>query len=373
MTYYSFSPIEKTLMGPGPSNIDPNVLKSMAKPIIGHLDPDFVALMDEIKDLLRYAFQTKNTLTFPLSGPGSVGMETCFVNLVEPGDKVIVCINGVFGHRMKENIERCGGQPIVINDEWGQEIDINKVEIALQKNPDAKILSFVHAETSTGVQSNAETLAKLAKSYNCLTIMDSVTSLAGIPIYTDKWGIDAVYSGTQKCLSCPPGLSPISFSDTAVSTVLKRRTKVQSWFMDLSLVMNYWQGNGPRAYHHTAPINAMYPLHESLLILKKEGLESSWSKHMKAHIRLRNGLESLGFTFLVRESSRLPQLNAILLPKRIVDIEANIRKRLLVDYNLEIGAGLGTLSGKIWRIGLMGYGASDKNVDICLNALKEII
>ena len=373
MNYNSFNPTQKILMGPGPSNIDPRVMESMSKNIIGHLDPEFIKLMNEIKNLLRYAFQTKNELTFPLSAPGSAGMETCFVNLVEPGDKVVVCINGVFGGRMKENVERCGGYPIIIEDKWGTPIDLNKVEIALKQNPDTKILAFVHAETSTGVCSDAMELSNLAKSYDCLTIMDTVTSLAGIPIHLDDWKIDAVYSGSQKCLSCPPGLSPLSFSENALTVVKNRKTKIQSWFMDLSLVMQYWQGGSSRAYHHTAPINSMYALYESLRILHAEGLENSWKRHEAVHLELKKGLENLGFSFLVDEKSRLPQLNAILLPDKIKSNEAEIRARLLREYKLEIGAGLGALSGKIWRIGLMGYGASLNNVKTCINALTEII
>jgi len=373
MNYKPFDPVHRILMGPGPSNIDPRVMKSMSKNLIGHLDPEFIKLMNDIKDLLRYAFKTNNELTFPLSAPGSAGMETCFVNLVEPGDKIIVCINGVFGGRMKENIERCGGYPIVVEDKWGSPVDINKVETALRHNPDAKILAFVHAETSTGVCSDAKELSNLAKSNNCLTIMDSVTSLAGIPIHLDDWKIDAVYSGSQKCLSCPPGLSPVSFSEDALKIVKNRKTKVQSWFMDLSLVMQYWQGGSSRAYHHTAPISAMYALYESLRILKEEGLENAWKRHENAHLELKRGIENLGFSFLVDEESRLPQLNAILLPDKIKPYEAEIRSRLLKEYNLEIGAGLGALSGKIWRIGLMGYGASLNNVKTCVNAIKDVI
>jgi len=350
MTYASFHPTEKTLMGPGPSNVHPRVLEAMARPIIGHLDPDFVGLMDEIKVLLRFGFQTQNALTFPVSAPGSAGMETCFVNLVEPGDKVVVCMNGVFGGRMKENIERCGGLAIPVVDDWGRSV-----------------------ETSTGVWSDAETLASLANAHGCMTIMDSVTGFGGIPIYLDEWGIDAVYSGSQKCLSCPPGLSPVSFSSRAINAIQSRKTTVQSWFLDLSLVMNYWAEGSARAYHHTAPINAMYALHESLVLLHEEGLENAWSRHVKMHEKLRDGLEDLGFSFLVSEGERLPQLNAVFVPESLRPKEADIRAQLLKNYNLEIGAGLGALSGKIWRIGLMGYGASDINVERCLFALGDVI
>ena len=372
-TVNSFNPNFKTLMGPGPSNIDPRVLQAMARPIIGHLDPQFIELMDDIKDLLRYAFQTENSLTFPVSAPGSAGMETCFANLVEQGDKVLVCINGVFGGRMKENVIRCGGEAIIVEDEWGAPVSNDKVEAALQAHPDINIIAFVHAETSTGVCSDAATLAGLAKRYGCLTIMDCVTSLAGIPVLIDEWGIDAAYSGSQKCLSCPPGLSPITFSPRATDVVRKRKTKVQSWFLDLSLVMDYWSGEGARSYHHTAPINSMYALHESLLLLKDEGLKNSWARHEIQHKFLKIGLENLGLSLLVDERFRLPQMNSVVIPCALREQEGNIRKALLSKYNLEIGAGLGDLAGKIWRIGLMGFGASEKNVETCIAALQSML
>ena len=371
MTYRSFNPKEKILMGPGPSNVDPRVLGAMSRPILGHLDPDFVGLMDEIKVLLRYAFQTENALTFPVSAPGSAGMETCFVNLIEPGDKVVVCINGVFGTRMKENVERCGGEVIVVEDKWGHPVDLDKVESALLSNKDAKILAFIHAETSTGVCSDAAGLAKLAMQNNCLTIMDCVTSLGGIPVLLDEWGIDAAYSGSQKCLSCSPGLSPVSFSQKAIEAIINRSTKVQSWFLDLSLVMNYWSDGGKRSYHHTAPINAMYGLHESLILLKAEGLEKAWGRHQSMHEKLRDGLEALGFKYLVDEKYRLPQLNSVIIPDHLKASEATIRQSLLNNHDLEIGSGLGALAGDIWRIGLMGYGASDSNVAKCLKAFAD--
>lgn len=373
MTFKSIIPTQKTLMGPGPSNLDPRVLQALARPILGHLDPEFVAIMDEIKEHLRYVFQTTNELTFPVSAPGSAGMETCFVNLMEPGEKAIICINGVFGGRMKENVERCGGIAITVECEWGQPIDLYQVELALSEHPDTAILAFVHAETSTGVQSDAEGLGRLAQKYDCLTIMDCVTSLGGSPLYMDKWGIDAAYSGSQKCLSCPPGISPVSFSPQAVAKILSRQTLVQSWFLDLSLVMNYWGEGHQRVYHHTAPVNAMYGLHESLILLRNEGLEAAWARHRFHHETLSDGLEKLGFTYLVEPDYRLPQLNSVILPDHIREKEAQIRKRLLDDYQLEIGGGLGALAGKIWRIGLMGYGASEENVDKCLSALQDVL
>jgi len=367
----SFQPPHRTLMGPGPSDVPQRILDAMARPTIGHLDPAFQEMMEQTKTLLRYAFQTENKLTFPVSGPGSVGMETCFVNLVEPGDKVIVCVNGVFGGRMLENVKRSGGVPVLVEDAWGRAVDPNKVEAAFQANPDAKILAFVHAETSTGAQSDAAALAAIARKYGALTIMDCVTSLGGTPVLLDQWGIDAAYSGSQKCLSCTPGLSPVSFSEAAIAKVRSRKTPVQSWFMDLNLVLGYWGGEGKRTYHHTAPINPLYGLHEALVLLAEEGLDNAWARHRAMHELLKTGLEGMGLTFVVPESERLPQLNAVTLPAGIDDAAA--RARLLNEFNLEIGAGLGALSGKIWRIGLMGASARRENVDICLQALRAVL
>jgi alanine-glyoxylate transaminase/serine-glyoxylate transaminase/serine-pyruvate transaminase len=371
MTTRSFVPPLRTLLGPGPSDVHPRVLEAMGRPTIGHLDPAFIAMMDELKSMLQYAFQTKNELTIPVSAPGSAGMETCFVNLVEPGDKVVVCQNGVFGGRMKENVERAGGIAILVEDEMGKPVDPNKLEDALRANPDAKIVAFVHAETSTGVQSDAKALCEIARKHDCLTIVDTVTSLAGTPIKVDEWGIDAVYSGTQKCLSCTPGLSPVSFSERAVEAIKARKHKVQSWFLDLNLVMGYWGGASKRAYHHTAPINSLYGLHEALVMLEEEGLEQSWERHARNHQSLRAGIEAMGLSFLVDEPYRLPQLNAVLVPAGVD--EAAVRTRLLQEFNLEIGAGLGSLAGKIWRIGLMGHASNSKNVMYCLGALESVL
>lgn len=365
----SFNPPQRILMGPGPSDVSPRVLSAMAKPTIGHLDPAFVGMMDELKAMLQYAFQTKNALTLPISGPGSVGMETCFVNLLEPGDKVIVCQNGVFGGRMKENVERCGAQAIMVMDAWGTAVDPEKVEAALKANPDAKVVAFVHAETSTGALSDAKTISALAHQYGALSLVDAVTSLGGTRLKVDKWGIDAIYSGSQKCLSCTPGLSPVSFSDRAVQVIQNRKTKVQSWFMDLNLIMGYWGGGTKRTYHHTAPVNPLYGLHEALLMLQEEGLENAWARHRQHYLELKTGLESIGLEFVVKEEHRLPPLTAVYIPKGVHDAKA--RKSLLEDYGLEIGAGLGEMAGKIWRIGLMGYACNERNVNICLTALED--
>jgi alanine-glyoxylate transaminase/serine-glyoxylate transaminase/serine-pyruvate transaminase len=328
-------------------------------------------MMDELKSLIQYAFQTKNEMTLAVSAPGSAGMETCFVNLVEPGEKVIVCRNGVFGERMRQNVERVGGVAVVVDNEWGEPVCPDKVEAALVAHPDAKFLAFVHAETSTGALSDAKTLCTLAQLHDCISIVDAVTSLGGVELLVDEWGIDAIYSGSQKCLSCVPGLSPVSFSPKAVAKLKARTTPVQSWFLDQTLVMGYWgnQSGAKRSYHHTAPVNALYALHESLRLLANEGLENAWARHRKMHLLLRDGLTQLGLKFVVDEASRLPQLNAVYIPQGVDD--AAVRKHLLEEYNLEIGAGLGALAGKAWRIGLMGFGARRENVALCLRALQE--
>ena len=367
----TFNPPVRTLMGPGPSDVHPRVLEALSRPTIGHLDPAFISMMDELKELLQYAFQTWNAMTMPVSAPGSAGMETCFVNLVEPGDKVVVCQNGVFGGRMKENVERCGGIAVMVEDSWGDAIDINKLEDALKAHGDARIVAMVHAETSTGAQSDVATLVKLAHQHDCLTIVDTVTSLGGTPVKVDEWGIDAIYSGSQKCLSCTPGIAPVSFNERALEKVRDRQTKVQSWFMDLNLVMGYWGEGAKRAYHHTAPINALYALHEALLILNEEGLEEAWARHRKNHLALRAGLEAMGLSFIVKEPDRLPQLNAVTIPAGVDD--ASVRSRLLNEYNLEIGAGLGALAGKVWRIGLMGHASRAENILLCVGALESIL
>ncbi len=369
--YQSFNPPVRTLMGPGPSDVHPRILEALSRPTIGHLDPMFVGMMDEVKKLLQYAFQTDNELTIPVSAPGSAGMETCFANLVEPGDTVVVCQNGVFGGRMKENVERAGGTAVMVQDPWGRAVDLAKLEQALEQHPEAKIVAFVHAETSTGAQSDAKAIWELAHKHDCLVIADCVTSLGGTPIKVDEWGLDAVYSGTQKCLSCVPGLSPVTFSERAIDKIKNRETRVQSWFLDLNLVMGYWGEGAKRAYHHTAPVNALYALHESLVMLREEGLENAWKRHAHHHAALKAGLEAMGISFVVPEAERLPQLNAVRIPEGVDD--ATVRGRLLNEFNLEIGAGLGDLAGKVWRIGLMGHSARAENVLFCLSALEAVL
>ena len=371
LSIVSFLPPRRVLMGPGPSDVPQRVLDAMARPTIGHLDPAFGGMMEELKTLLRRTFRTENALTFPVSGPGSVGMETCFVNLVEPGDKVVVCRNGVFGGRMVENVKRCGGIPVVVEDPWGRAVDPNKLEETLRAHPDARVVAFVHAETATGAQSDARSLVEIAHRHDCLTIVDAVTSLGGVPLEVDLWNIDAIYSGSQKCLSCTPGLSPISFGERAIERVRQRKLPCQSWFMDLNLVMGYWSGDGKRTYHHTAPINPLYGLHESLLMLQEEGLENAWARHQRNAESLRTGLEAMGMEFFVPEGERLPQLAVVKVPAGVDDGAA--RSRLLAEFNLEIGAGLGDLAGKVWRLGLMGYSSRPENVELCLRAVKSLL
>jgi len=367
----TFYPPQRTLMGPGPSDVSPRVLAAAARPTIGHLDPLFVGLMNDVKRLLQFAFQTRNELTIPLSAPGSAGMEAAFVNMLEPGDKAIVCQNGVFGGRMKENVERCGGTAVMVQDRWGDPVDPEKVAEVIRTNPDAKLLAFVHAETSTGVRSDAQLLCAMAKEAGLLTIVDAVTSLAGIDLPVDEWGADVVYSGTQKCLSSLPGIAPITFSADAVQVITARKHKVQSWFLDMNLIMGYWGEGTKRAYHHTAPVNAIYALHESLLMLEEEGLQASCVRHKANHLRLVEGLSKLGLELAVATPWRLPQLNAVVIPEGKDD--AAIRGALLNDFDLEVGAGLGELAGKQWRIGLMGSSSNATNINRCLTALEAAL
>lgn len=371
---HPFHPPKRVLLGPGPSDVHQRVLDAMARPTLGHLDPKFCDMMEEMKTLLRYAFQTENQLTFPLSAPGSVGMESCFVNLVEPGDKVIVCSNGVFGRRMAENVKRSRGELVLVEDAWGKPVDPQKLEDALKANPDTKVVAFVHAETSTGVESDAKLLTEIAHRYGALVICDAVTSLACIPLLVDEWDIDAIYSGSQKGLSCTPDLSPVSFGERAIARIKQRTSVVQSWFMDLNLVMGYWgdsQSGAKRTYHHTAPINALYGLHESLVMLAEEGLEPRWKRHRHDHLGLVAGLEAMGLKLLVAEESRLPQLNSVIVPQGIN--EPQVRADMLNKHDIEIGAGLGDLAGKIFRIGLMGCSSSQQNVITCLVALESVL
>ena len=363
------NPSVRFLMGPGPSDVHPRVLKAMATPLVGHLDPDFIEIMDGVKDMLRGLFRTKNDLTFVVSATGSAGMETCFVNLLEPGDEALVCVNGVFGNRMSDIVERCGAKLIRVDAPWGQAIEPTQVKEALEKcNP--KLVAIVHAETSTGVLQPLEQISKLAHKAGALFLVDTVTSLGGTDVRIDDWGIDAVYSGTQKCISAPPGLSPVSFSARAVDVMDNRKTKVQSWYLDLSMVRKYWSG-AKRAYHHTAPITMIYGFYEALRLIFEEGLEQRFARHRRNHELLRDGLEELGFEFVVEPQLRLPMLNAVKVPAGVE--EAAIRSRLLDEYNIEVGGGLGDFAGKLWRIGLMGCSCTQNHVYMLLMALREIL
>ena len=368
---YSFNPPHRILMGPGPSDAHPRVLNAMARPLIGHLDPEFVKMMDEVKGMVQQTMLTKNHLTFVVSAPGSAGMETCLVNLLEPGDECIICINGVFGGRMVNIAERCGAVVHKVETPWGEVTKVSQIKKALKKCPKPKLVALVHAETSTGAKQPLEKISELVHNAGSLLMVDAVTSYCGVPLKVDEWGIDALYSGTQKCLSAPPGLSPVTFSKHAVKVLENRKTPVQSWFLDLTLVKNYWAG-AKRAYHHTAPVSSVYALHEALSLVIEEGLENRWERHQKVHKHLKKNLEDLGFKYLVKPANRLPNLNAVYLPKGIKD-EAQLRRRLLEEFNIEVGGGLGAFAGKIWRIGIMGESCTYNHVNMLIGALKQVL
>jgi len=366
--FRDLDPGARVLMGPGPSDVSARVLQAMAAPCIGHLDPYFLAAMDETQRLLRYLFQTEHPFTIPVSGTGSAGMETCFVNLVEPGDEVVVCVNGVFGTRMSDIVGRIGGRLIRVDAPWGRAIDPETVRKAVQgRSP--KVLAVVHAETSTGVRQPLEHLAGIARQAGALFLVDTVTSLGGIEVAVDRLGIDAVYSGTQKCLSCPPGLAPISLSPAALEALKNRKTPVQSWYLDMGLVGSYW--GAQRKYHHTAPVNMIYALREALRIVAEEGLEARFARHRLNHLALVAGVEAMGLQMVVPEAERLPVLNAIRIPEGADD--KKIRLALLRDFGIEIGGGLGEFAGKVWRVGLMGHASCRKNVVLFLAALQTIL
>ena len=357
------------LMGPGPSCVPESVYAALSRKTLGHMDPLFIEIMDEVKKLLLVVMQTQNRMTIPISGTGSAGMETCFVNLVEKDDPVLILINGVFGKRMQDVASRLGARVDALEFEWGKPVLLDRVEEKL-KSGHYRILAVVHAETSTGVKNPVEEIGRMLQGKDTFYLVDAVTSLGGIRVATDEWGVDALYSGSQKCLSCPPGLSPVSFSNRALEAVLGRKTKVPNWYLDLSLLTQYWGGKS-RVYHHTAPINMIYALYQSLLLIVEEGFENVCRRHQDCHRRLVQGLEALGLAMLVSPDHRLPMLNSLFIPEGADD--AGVRRRLRNEYKIEIGAGLGPLAGKIWRIGLMGHTARPENVDRVLGALKEIL
>ena len=358
-----------TLMGPGPSCVDDSVLNAMAKSTIGHLDPAFITIMDAMKDQLKKLLSTKNELTLPVSGTGSAGMECCFVNLIEKDDPVLILINGVFGMRMQDVAARLGANVDTLEFEWGTPVILEDVRKQAAKK-EYKVVAVVHAETSTGVKNPVAEIGELFKGSDTIYLVDTVTSFGGIEISMDDWGIDVLYSGTQKCLSCPPGLSPVSLSEKAVAAVKQRKTKVPNWYLDLTMIMNYWEGT-TRAYHHTAPINMLYGLYQALYLIHEEGEANVYKRHMDNHLLLLDGLDKMGINMLVDESCRLPMLNSVHIPEGADD--AGVRSRLLNEYKIEIGAGLGVLSGKIWRIGLMGHTARPENVEKLLGALGAVL
>lgn len=366
----SHFPAERILLGPGPSPVPQRVLRALGAPTLGHLDPDYLAIMDETCEMLRQVFRTRNPLTFPVSGTGMAGMECIAVNLIEPGDEVIVCVNGVFGGRMKDTMERCGATVHAIDAVWGEVIDLEQIATALERYPRTRLVGIVHAETSTGAHQPLAGLAELVHSHGALLAVDAVTSLGGHDVQVDDWGIDAIYSGTQKCLSCPPGLAPISFGQRALARMDARKTKPQSWYLDLSMLRKYYlEGEGARVYHHTAPVNMTYALREALAIVMEEGLQNRIARHAQMHQRLRAGLEAMGIEYIPKQS--LHTLNCVKIPSGADD--ATVRRRLLNEYGIEIGAGLGPMAGKAWRIGLMGHGATVRNVDLVLTALREVL
>ena len=366
-TYERFNPPKRILLGPGPSPVDDRVLSAMAAPLLGHLDPLFLQCMDDVQSLLRYVFETENRVTIPISATGSAGMEAALVNIIEPGDDVVVCINGVFGERMRDIIGRAGGQAVVVEATWGEAIDVKKIEAALNSCK-PRALALVHAETSTGVLQDLTAIADLAHACGALFIVDAVTSLGGHQVGVDRNGIDICYSGTQKCLAAPPGLAPITFNERALERIRARKSKVQSWYLDITMVEKYWGDD--RTYHHTAPISMNYALREALRLIHEEGLEARWRRHEQNHRALVAGVEAMGLGMAVAPESRLWSLNAVSVPEGVDD--ARVRARLL-DENIEIGGGLGPMRGKIWRVGLMGSGSTRENVVLVLDALHRAL
>jgi alanine-glyoxylate transaminase/serine-glyoxylate transaminase/serine-pyruvate transaminase len=364
----ALNPTPRLLLGPGPSDAHPSVLRAMATPLLGHLDPQFLELMNQSQQMLREAFQTSNPLTLPISGTGMAGMETCLVNLLEPGDRCVVCSIGFFGQRMIDVAGRTGAQVTVLERPWGEVFDLEQLrEVVRRVRP--KVLGIVQAETSTGAWQPIEGLGEICHEHDALLVVDAVTALGCVPLKVDAWGVDGVYSCTQKGLSCPPGLSPVSFSPRAVEAMERRKTKVQSWYLDLSLIRKYLGAD--RAYHHTAPISMNYALHEGLRLVLEEGLEARWQRHLRNHLALKAGLTALGLTYTAAEGRQLPPLNAVRIPAGVDDLA--VRKRLLEEFGIEVGGGLGDLKGKAWRIGLMGYNSRPAVVLLLLAAVEQCL
>ncbi len=357
----------RTLMGPGPSDIHPRVLRAMAANTVGHLDPYYLKIMDDTQKMLRQLFGTENQLTMAISATGSAGMECTVVNLIEPGDAMVVCVNGVFGARMVDVAERAGAKVTKVEKPWGQVFTPDDLKEALKGKP--KVVGIVMAETSTGAWQPIEEISKAVHEAGALLLVDAVTALGGIPVEIDKMGIDAIYSGSQKCLSCPPGLAPVSFNKQALDVITSRKTKVQSWYLDMNMLASYWGTD--RVYHHTAPINMSYGLYEALRVVLEEGLVASYARHQRNHKALKAGLTALGIRYAAAEGHQLPMLNAVLVPEGVND--AQVRSGLLNRFGIEIGGGLGAYKGKAWRIGLMGYGSRMDNVLKVLGALEQLL
>jgi alanine-glyoxylate transaminase/serine-glyoxylate transaminase/serine-pyruvate transaminase len=367
--YGELAPSERLLLGPGPSGVDPRVLRAMSTPLLGHLDPEFLEIMNETGELLRYVFQTENNLTLAMSGTGSAGMDTILSNLLEPGDKAIVAVCGVFGERMVDIAGRSGAQVKVVQGEWGRIVEPEAVEAAFKEMPAAKLLAVVHGETSTGILQPLTDLAAIAHRHGALLAVDCVTSLGGAPVLIDEWGVDAAYSGTQKCLSCPPGLSPVTLNEKARAVLQRRKTKVPSWYLDLTMIERYW--GKERFYHHTAPISMLYALREALRIIAEEGLEARWARHELNARAFIAGCQALGLAPFAQEGHRLPSLVTIRIPAGVED--AAVRRFLLDEYKIEIGGGLGPVKGQIWRVGLMGYNSNRRNITLLLTALAAAL
>ncbi len=366
--YDELSPHLRLLLGPGPSPVHPRILKAMSTHVVGHLDPDFLQVMDDCQGMLRALFNTRNEVTFPVSGTGSAAMEASVCNIVEPGDKAVICVNGVFGERMSDVAARYGAQVVRVEAPWGHAIDPQDVKAALDAHPDAVMLGIVHAETSTGVLQPMEEIGAMCREHGALLLLDCVTSLGGVPVALDEWGVEVAYSGTQKCLACPPGVAPITFSERALGKVRERKSKVTSWYFDVSMVEKYWGED--RVYHHTGPISMNYAIREALRIIFEEGLEARFARHALASRALQAGVEALGLSMFAQAGARTPTLNTVALAEGMDD--GAVRKRLLEEFNIEIGGGLGAVAGKIWRIGMMGHGATQANVVYLLSALEVI-